>query len=305
MQVPTHVRTAWDAASYIARSAIRHRLSGHAAEISFFALLSLIPVTVAIGAALKLVSATMGPDIADQGREGAIDTIRLLIGPTLADSVVGPFVRAQLTQQDSGVADRRPDRRLVAVRAAVHVGAARPGQGLRRIRPAIQPAQPDDRAGLLGRRTGSDRRHALAHGAGLARQQARHRQVACQRPDSGGHLEHRALADSRADPRRIARRRLSLQPECPAPVARLSARRGSWGAAVGRCSGTLPGLSDVRLRRSDGRTKQRLPGCVDRPRRRRIDRNRGVHLLLDHRHPARGRGQRPHHPVPKVDGSGR
>ena len=104
MQVPTHVRTAWDAASYIARSAIRHRLSGHAAEISFFALLSLIPVTVAIGAALKLVSATMGPDIADQGREGAIDTIRLLIGPTLADSVVGPFVRAQLTQQDSGVA---------------------------------------------------------------------------------------------------------------------------------------------------------------------------------------------------------
>jgi membrane protein len=104
MQVPTHVRTAWDAASYIARSAIRHRLNGHAAEISFFALLSLIPVTVTIGAALKLVSQTMGPDIADQGREGAIDTIRLLIGPTLADSVVGPFVRAQLTQQDSSVA---------------------------------------------------------------------------------------------------------------------------------------------------------------------------------------------------------
>lgn len=104
MQVPTHVRTAWDAATYIARSAIRHRLNGHAAEISFFALLSLIPVTVTVGAALKLVSQTMGPDIADQGREGAIDTIRLLIGPTLADSVVGPFVRAQLTQQDSGVA---------------------------------------------------------------------------------------------------------------------------------------------------------------------------------------------------------
>jgi membrane protein len=104
MQVPTHVRTAWDAATYIARSAIRHRLNGHAAEISFFALLGLIPVTVTIGAALKLVSQTMGPDIADQGREGAIDTIRLLIGPTLADSVVGPFVRAQLTQQDSGVA---------------------------------------------------------------------------------------------------------------------------------------------------------------------------------------------------------
>ena len=104
MQVPTHVRTAWDAATYIARSAIRHRLNGHAAEISFFALLSLIPVTVTVGAALKLVSQTMGSDIADQGRQGAIDTIRLLIGPTLADSVVGPFVRAQLTQQDSGVA---------------------------------------------------------------------------------------------------------------------------------------------------------------------------------------------------------
>jgi membrane protein len=104
MQVPTYVRTAWDAGSYIARSAIRHRLNGHAAEISFFALLSLIPVTVTVGAALKLVSQTMGPDIADQGRQGALDTIRLLIGPTLSDSVVGPFVRAQLTQQDSSVA---------------------------------------------------------------------------------------------------------------------------------------------------------------------------------------------------------
>jgi membrane protein len=89
---------------YIARSAIRHRLNGHAAEISFFALLSLIPVTVTIGAALKLVSQIMGPDIADQGRQGALDTIRLLIGPTLSDSVIGPFVRAQLTQQDSSVA---------------------------------------------------------------------------------------------------------------------------------------------------------------------------------------------------------
>jgi membrane protein len=104
MQVPTHVRTAWDAVSAIARSAIRHRLNGHAAEISLFALLSLIPVTVTIGAALKLVSQIMGPDIAEQGRQGALDTIRLLIGPTLSDSVVGPFVRAQLTQQDSSVA---------------------------------------------------------------------------------------------------------------------------------------------------------------------------------------------------------
>ena len=104
MQVPAYVRTAWDAVSAIARSAIRHRLNGHAAEISFFALLSLIPVTVTIGAALKLVSQLMGPDIAEQGREGALDTIRLLIGATLSDSVIGPFVRAQLTQQDSSVA---------------------------------------------------------------------------------------------------------------------------------------------------------------------------------------------------------
>ena len=47
---------------------IRHRLNGHAAEISFFALLSLIPVTVTIGAALKLVSQIMGPNVADQGQ---------------------------------------------------------------------------------------------------------------------------------------------------------------------------------------------------------------------------------------------
>jgi membrane protein len=104
MLLPEHLRMVWHGTVHIARSGMRHRLNGHAAEISFFALLSLIPVTVTIGAALKLVSATMGADVADQGRQGALDTIRLLIGPTLDDSVVGPFVRAQLTQQDSSVA---------------------------------------------------------------------------------------------------------------------------------------------------------------------------------------------------------
>lgn len=104
MHVPAHVRTVWHAAVAIARSGMRHRLNGHAAEISFFALLSLIPVTVTVGAALKLVAATLGDGVAEQGREGALDSIRLLIGPTLDDSVVGPFVNAQLTQQDSGLA---------------------------------------------------------------------------------------------------------------------------------------------------------------------------------------------------------
>jgi membrane protein len=104
MKVPAHVRTVWHGGVAIVRSGMRHRLNGHAAEISFFALLSLIPVTVTVGAALKLVAATLGDGVAEQGREGALDSIRLLIGPTLDDSVVGPFVNAQLTQQDSGLA---------------------------------------------------------------------------------------------------------------------------------------------------------------------------------------------------------
>jgi membrane protein len=82
----------------VLRAAVRHRANGHAAEIAFFGLLSLIPATITMGGVLHLLSKVGGPALADRGVDGATEAIRFLIGPTLADSVINPFVRTQLTQ---------------------------------------------------------------------------------------------------------------------------------------------------------------------------------------------------------------
>ena len=142
------------------RGAIRDRLNAHAAEIAFFSLLSLVPTTITLGGALHLLGHVGGPDLAARGQQGATESIRFLIGPKLADSVINPFVQTQLTQPQ-GLAitgllcDRRVDRyRRLDVRLSArrpHRGGsqrgtpeashpeftgARSGGGLRRVRSA-------------------------------------------------------------------------------------------------------------------------------------------------------------------------
>lgn len=82
----------------VLRAAVRHRMNAHAAEISFFALLSLVPATVTVGGVLRLLSRIGGPELATRAQEGAKEAIRLLIGPKLADPVINPFVQTQLSQ---------------------------------------------------------------------------------------------------------------------------------------------------------------------------------------------------------------
>jgi membrane protein len=88
----------------VLRAAVRHRLTGHAAEIAFFGLLALVPATVTVGGVLRLMVHIGGRDLETRGIEGAQDAIRLLMGAKLADSVVGPFVSAQLSATSSGLA---------------------------------------------------------------------------------------------------------------------------------------------------------------------------------------------------------
>lgn len=88
----------------VVRSAVRHRTTGHAAEMSFFAMLALVPATVTVGAAMHLVGRVAGEQTELRERAGAITSIRVIIGPGLGESVIVPFVRAQLTQQHGGVA---------------------------------------------------------------------------------------------------------------------------------------------------------------------------------------------------------
>jgi membrane protein len=94
----------WEIAVHTVRAAVDHRQTGHAAEMSFFALLTLVPSTVAVGAALSFLERFVGPERIARGQDEAIAALRVLMSPRLTDEVIAPFVRAQLSQQRGGVA---------------------------------------------------------------------------------------------------------------------------------------------------------------------------------------------------------
>ncbi|MGH2814262.1 MAG: YihY/virulence factor BrkB family protein, partial [Actinomycetota bacterium] len=94
----------WKLGAHVVRTSLRHRVTGPAAEMSFFAMLTLVPLTVAVGAALGQVQRFVGPEKIARGQDAAISLVRVVISPKLTDGVVDPFVRAQLSQQRGGAA---------------------------------------------------------------------------------------------------------------------------------------------------------------------------------------------------------
>jgi membrane protein len=92
----------WQLGAHVLRTALRHRVTGPAAEMSFFAMLTLVPLTVAVGAALGQVQRFVGPEKIARGQDAAISLVRAFISPKLTDGVVDPFVRAQLSQPQRG-----------------------------------------------------------------------------------------------------------------------------------------------------------------------------------------------------------
>ena len=52
----------WQLGAHVLRTALRHRVTGPAAEMSFFAMLTLVPLTVAVGAALGQIQRFVGPE---------------------------------------------------------------------------------------------------------------------------------------------------------------------------------------------------------------------------------------------------
>jgi membrane protein len=94
----------WQLGAHVLRTALRHRVTGPAAEMSFFAMLTLVPLTVAVGAALGQIQRFVGPEKIARGQDAAISLVRVVLSPRLADGVVDPFVRAQLSQQKGGAA---------------------------------------------------------------------------------------------------------------------------------------------------------------------------------------------------------
>jgi membrane protein len=94
----------WRMAVHLLRTAQRHRITGHAAEMAFFAVLTLVPSTVAVGSALGLFRKVLGPDAVKEAESAMTGAVRTLMGPDLADTAISPFVHAQLAQPRGGVA---------------------------------------------------------------------------------------------------------------------------------------------------------------------------------------------------------
>lgn len=94
----------WAVAVEVGDAAGRHRLTGVAAEMSFFAVLGLVPLTLAFGAALGYLERVVGPERITEGRDAAVVVLTTLIGPELTAQTVAPFVRNLLAQERGGLA---------------------------------------------------------------------------------------------------------------------------------------------------------------------------------------------------------
>ena len=61
----------WGTSVEVWRAARRHRTTGHAAEMAFFAVLTLVPSTIAVGSALALSESIVGTGPVAQAEEAA------------------------------------------------------------------------------------------------------------------------------------------------------------------------------------------------------------------------------------------
>jgi membrane protein len=100
---PEYSKNPWRVALSTMRTAVGHRLTGHAAECAFYATLALVPGTVIVSTTIHVMIGLGGSTMEARGKDTVISTIRFLIGPKLTDSVVSPFVLTQLTQPAGGV----------------------------------------------------------------------------------------------------------------------------------------------------------------------------------------------------------
>src|SRR3954452_19114327 len=97
---------AWTVPVRAGLAARAHRTTGHAAEMAFFAVLTLVPSTVAVGSVLGLSERLwlIGSNTVARAEDATVTAIQTLMGPELTSKVITPFIHAQLAQPRGGVA---------------------------------------------------------------------------------------------------------------------------------------------------------------------------------------------------------
>ncbi|HSJ46867.1 MAG TPA: YihY/virulence factor BrkB family protein [Euzebyales bacterium] len=83
---------------------MRHRITGLAAEMTFFASLALIPFTAAFGGVLGYIEPWAGPNGVERTEGVVTEVMTIILGPDLVVDVAAPYVQAQLEQARGGLA---------------------------------------------------------------------------------------------------------------------------------------------------------------------------------------------------------
>jgi membrane protein len=94
----------WQIGVRTIRASLEDRVSGLAAEMAFFALLSLLPALVAIGAALGFLERVLDPESVEQGRRAAIEALGAVFSPQVTADVLQPLVDGLLDADRGGIA---------------------------------------------------------------------------------------------------------------------------------------------------------------------------------------------------------
>ena len=79
------------------------RITGVAAEMSYYALLSLVPLLIAIGAALGFYERLAGSGATEAIQAAALRGFTTVLQPDVADEIVAPVLEALLTEQRAGL----------------------------------------------------------------------------------------------------------------------------------------------------------------------------------------------------------
>ena len=94
----------WQVFADAVQASAKHRVTGLAAEMAFFASLALIPFTLAFGAVLGYVEHFAVPGRVGEIEETIVQLMTVILGPDLVGDVAAPYVRAQLNQARGGLA---------------------------------------------------------------------------------------------------------------------------------------------------------------------------------------------------------
>ncbi len=94
-------------ADVVARSAFRVagvRVTGLAAEMSYYGLISLVPLTTAVGASLGFLRPLLGDDAVDSIRTSIVDALTTVFAEHVSSQVVAPLVDGLLDERRTGFA---------------------------------------------------------------------------------------------------------------------------------------------------------------------------------------------------------